>query len=312
MPRPLLRSLSLRHLVLMSTLGRELNLSRTAEILHTTQSALSRSLAQLEEMVGARLFNRTTKRMSLTPAGMSLLQRANRVLAEIELVQEDMAGLEHGGGGGEVRIGMLASLSPDLLGQALVRAREMLPKVDFSIDILRYQPLYESLMAGGIDVMLSHVEFMVDINAVDVREIYDEGFMVLVSRQHPLARRRSVTQAELASHPLVLPSIDTPLRSKLNRMLSVHRNGPPAAGRDMQTDSLPMALSLVRQAGLALFLARRYALQHAKDDSLRLLECTPQLLHGPICALTRREGTASKPARLLIECLIDLARQEPR
>lgn len=307
MSRPLLRSLSLRHLVLMSILARELNLSRAAEQLHTTQSALSRSLAQLEDLVGMRLFNRTTKRMSLTPAGLSLMQRANRVLAEIELAQEDLAGLKHGAGGGELRIGMLASFSTELLAAAMVRTREIVPKVQFTVDVLKNQPLYDALVGGGIDVMLSHVEFMVDINAVDVRELYQEDCLILVSRDHPLSRRRSVNQSELALHPLVLPSIDTPLRSKLNRMLSVHRAEPPAAGRDVQTDSQAMALSLVRHAKLAWVLARRHALAYAQDSNVRVLECKPQLLKGPICALTLRADTSQNPARVLIECLADLA-----
>lgn len=311
MTRPLLRSLSLRHLVLVSTLGRELSVSRTAQLLHTTQSALSRSLAQLEALVDARLFNRTTKRMSLTPAGMSLMQHANRVLAEIDLAQDDLAGLKGGSGGGEVRIGALAMFSTELLADALSRAREMLPTVQFSVEIMRVQPLHEALLGGSVDVMLSHAEFSLDISTIDVHELYEEHSLVVVSRSHPLARRRSVKLQELAPHPWVLPSVDTPLRPKLNRLLSVHRVGPPLGGRDVQTDSLPLAFGLVRHAGLAWAIASRHALWYARNDEVRVLEAKPHLLSGPICAFTLRSEPLRHPTRVLINCLADLASKVP-
>lgn len=308
MTRPLLRSLSLRHLVLVSTLGRELNLSRTADLLHTTQSALSRSLAQLEDLLDTRLFNRTTKRMSLTPAGISLMQHANRVLAEIESAQEELADLKQGAGGGEVRIGALDAFSTELLGCALAQARRILPKVQFSVEVLRARPLYEQLLGGSIDVMLSHVELKIDLNQVDVQELYEEDCQVLVARNHPLARRRSVSLQELASHALVLPSLDTAVRTKLNRLLSVHRSGAPQGGRDIETDANTMALSLVRHAGLAWALARRHAQSYAALEDVRILECKPQLLRGPICALTLRGEQLNRPTRVLIDCLADLAK----
>ena len=118
MTQALLKIISLRQLVLLSTVGRELNLSRSAELLHTTQPALSRSLAQMESALGTRLLNRTTKRMSLTAAGMSLMQHANRILAELEMAQEELAGIEVGGSG-EVRVGALPAFSTELLAQAL-------------------------------------------------------------------------------------------------------------------------------------------------------------------------------------------------
>ena len=77
------RVLTLKQLRLVSVLGRELNLSRCADILHSTQPAASRALAQLEDQLQVILFQRTTKRMVPTVAGLSLIQHAHRVLAEI-------------------------------------------------------------------------------------------------------------------------------------------------------------------------------------------------------------------------------------
>jgi DNA-binding transcriptional LysR family regulator len=56
--------------------------------LHSTQPALSRTLAELEELLDTRLFERTTKHITLTPSGLVLLQHANRILAEIDGAQQ--------------------------------------------------------------------------------------------------------------------------------------------------------------------------------------------------------------------------------
>ena len=102
------RVLTIKQLRLVSVLGRELNLSRCAELLHSTQPAASRALAQLESHLRVHLFQRTTKRMVPTVAGLSLIQHANRVLAEIDLAEEDLLGLS-GGVHAEIRVGVLAS-----------------------------------------------------------------------------------------------------------------------------------------------------------------------------------------------------------
>lgn len=141
MTSALRRSISLKHLRLVAVLGRELNLSRTAELLHTTQPALSRSLAQLEGLLETRLFDRTTKRVSLTAAGASLLQHADRILAELELAQQELVGIR-GGIAGEVRIGLLTTFSADLLAQAIARARGIVPDVLFVVQTLPLAPLW--------------------------------------------------------------------------------------------------------------------------------------------------------------------------
>jgi hypothetical protein len=82
------RSVTLRHLRLVSVLGKELNITSSAELLHSTQPALSRTLAELEELLDTRLFERTTKHITLTPSGLVLLQHANRILAEIDGAQQ--------------------------------------------------------------------------------------------------------------------------------------------------------------------------------------------------------------------------------
>lgn len=301
-----LHKMSMRQLRLVSTLGRELNLSRTAKLLHTTQPALSRSLAQLESLLEVRLFNRTTARMSLTPAGTTLMQHANRVLAELELAEADLLGLQVGVRG-EVRVGMLPTFSSNLLGCALGRAQAALPGVAFSVELLRVQELYEALQAGRIDLMLSHAEFELSLNALEVVELYLERNAVLVAEGHPLARQSVVTHAQLARHGWVLPSPETPLRRQVGRLLAIHR-GRTLRVADVQTDSLLVAQALVRHAGLIWAIAERVAEPLCAAGGLRALAVSEgPLAAGPMCAFHVRGRALTPAARVLLDCIRDLA-----
>src|SRR5579875_990994 len=74
------QSLTLRHLRLIEALGRELSLSRCAEALYTSQSAVSRGLAEIEAMLDAQLFERTTRKCSPTALGQNLIWHAEQIL----------------------------------------------------------------------------------------------------------------------------------------------------------------------------------------------------------------------------------------
>ena len=169
--------------------------------------------------------------------------------------------------------------------------------------------LRDALMNGQIDLMLSHAEFQIDLNAVEVHELYQERIVIIVRHDHPLVRRRKLAFEEFAPYPWVMPSSDTPLRPKINRMLSVHRRVAPQGGPDIQTDSLALALaySLVRHAGMVWATASRHAQWLARDKEVRILECTPDLLTGPFCAFTLRSAKLSATARTLIHCLHQMA-----
>ncbi|MEY4652793.1 MAG: hypothetical protein RI884_1374 [Pseudomonadota bacterium] len=307
---PMQRHLTLRHLRLVAVLGRELNLSRTAQLLHTTQPAVSRSLAQLESLVGTRLFDRTTKRISPTAAGASLVQHAQRVLAELDLAAEEIEGIR-GGISGEVRIGLLASFSADILGVALARAREIAPDVLFVVQSYDLAGVYEALLAGRVDLMLSHAELNVDLNIVDVRKLYVERSQVLIRPGHPLVRRKKVSADDLATLHWVLPPADTPLRPKLNRMLSVHRKDKRDV-RDVQADSQALALSLVRHADMAWAIASEYAQAYEAQGLAKILRTETDLLSGPMCAFMLRNEPLKAPTQVLLNCLVDAAAGKPQ
>lgn len=301
------RILTLKQLRLMSVLGRQLNLSRCAEILHSTQPAASRLLAQLEGQLGVSLFQRTTKRMVPTVAGLSLIQHANRILAEIDLAQEDLLGLS-GGINAELRVGVLSAFSPEVLARAMAQSREILPDVLLIAQMHPLEVLYEHLLDGRIDLMLAHAELRVDLNAVEVTPLYEEHSTILAGPGHRLHKKKKLTWTDLAEEAWVLPAPHTPLRPKIDRMLSVHRtSGQSGQGPDIQTDSSLLALSLIQQTPMLWAIAHQQARQFQATTPVRMLHAPAELLSGPMCCLRLRAQRMKTQQSIFIGCLKDSA-----
>jgi DNA-binding transcriptional LysR family regulator len=301
------RMLTLKQLRLVSVLGRELNLSRCAEILHSTQPAASRALAQLEEQLQVILFQRTTKRMVPTVAGLSLIQHAHRVLAEIDLAEEDLLGLS-GGVSAEMRVGVLAAFSPEVLARAMARSREILPEVLLITQMLPLEMLYEQLLDGRIDLMLAHAELRVDLNLVEVTPLYEEHSTILAGLGHRLHKKKKLSWVDLAQEAWVLPPPHTPLRPKIDRMLSVHRNGERLGqGPDVQTDSSLLALSLIGQTPMLWAIAHQQAKQFEATSQVKALRAPAKLLSGPMCCFRLREERLKTQQSIFMGCLKDSA-----
>lgn len=301
------RVLTLKQLRLVSVLGRELNLSRCADILHSTQPAASRALAQLEDQLQVILFQRTTKRMVPTVAGLSLIQHAHRVLAEIDLAEEDLLGLS-GGVSAEMRVGVLAAFSPEVLARAMARSRELLPEVLLITQMQSLEVLYEQLLDGRLDLMLAHAELRVDLNLVEVTPLYEEHSTILAGAGHRLHKKKKLTWTDLAQEAWVLPPPQTPLRPKIDRMLSVHRHGDRSGqGPDVQTDSSLLALSLIGQTPMLWAIAHQQAKLFEASAQVRALRAPATLLSGPMCCFRLREERLKTQQSIFMGCLKDSA-----
>ena len=301
------RVLTLKQLRLVSVLGRELNLSRCADILHSTQPAASRALAQLEDQLQVILFQRTTKRMVPTVAGLSLIQHAHRVLAEIDLAEEDLLGLS-GGVSAEMRVGVLSAFSPEVLARAMARSREILPEVLLITQMLPLEVLYEQLLDGRLDLMLAHAELRVDLNLVEVTPLYEEHSTILAGAGHRLHKKKKLTWTDLAQEAWVLPPPQTPLRPKIDRMLSVHRHGDRSGqGPDVQTDSSLLAMSLIGQTPMLWAIAHQQAKLFESNAQVRALRAPAKLLSGPMCCFRLREERMKTQQSIFMGCLKDSA-----
>ncbi|QHB33653.1 LysR family transcriptional regulator [Yersinia canariae] len=177
--------------------------TQAAKACHTVQSALSHQIARLEESLGCTLFERTSRRVTLTPAGQAFILPAQRLLAAQQQLRDEVTAAS-GNVTGTLTIGTISTLNAIDLTETLGEFNRCYPAVNIRLYVGMSETLLEDTRAQKTDVgfvgiwpgdksllPLSHYQLM------------DEPLVALVSPSHELAQQLSVNLQRLASVPLV-------------------------------------------------------------------------------------------------------------
>lgn len=178
-------------------------LARAAERLHVAPTALSMQMAQLEASLGGALFDRSARPMVLTPLGRFFLPRAQSLLHDGQRLERDSRALA-AGGSGWLGIGFVRSLLNSRLPSALHAFRQAHPGVKLELVELLSEHQPAQLRSGRIHLGLSRFAQAPE-PAADLRHtlLFEDPFVVALSAQHALARRRRLAVADLDGLPLI-------------------------------------------------------------------------------------------------------------
>ncbi len=184
---------TLRQFAAFVQIARLGSFARASEALGLSQPALSQSLSQMELLLGARLFSRTTRALKLTREGAMLLPHAEAILGSVDeavaLVREQ-AGLARA----RISLGALPSLVPVFLPEILRIFRERRPSTQVAVTDGTSEVLYGGVANGLIDLAIS--SRLPGQSGITFEPVLREPFALVMPRTHPLARRSSVTWAE--------------------------------------------------------------------------------------------------------------------
>jgi DNA-binding transcriptional LysR family regulator len=190
-----------RELRSFTVLCEELHFGRAAERLHISQSPLSQTIAQLERKLGARLLDRSSRHVRLTPSGEVLLEHARRLLHELD----DAVGAAQRAAAGETGSVRLA-VGPIARAAVLPALRHELdllhPSLHVEVDDGSGDAMIDGLMQGAMDVVLMLCPPHRD--GTDHKVLRRDRPIAVVHYDNPLAQLQSVTLQELAAHTLVL------------------------------------------------------------------------------------------------------------
>lgn len=181
--------------------------SAAAELLHLTQSAVSRRIAVLERDLGVRLFDRVGRSVTLTEAGATLLPRARRILREIDDSRTLLSNLR-GDVGGSLRLGTSHHIGLHRLPEVLGAFSERHPDVVLELHFLDSEAAHDLLLQGQIELA---VVTLPPVTAAPLasRLIWHDPLVFAVSPEHPLATRARPSLLDLGQHRAVLPGSGT-------------------------------------------------------------------------------------------------------
>lgn len=204
-------NIELRHLRYFVAVAEELHFGRAAARLNISQPPLSQQIQSLEQQVGARLFARTNRSVSLTAAGKQFLTDTRQILIQVDEAAARAARL-HQGETGELRIGFTSS-APFIqaVSDTLSRFRLQYPDVHLQTRESNTREQIAPLSEGLLDLGLMRKTPLPD--TLDWQVILREPLLAMVPRDHRLTQRDAVTLAELVQEPLVFfdPHVGTGL-----------------------------------------------------------------------------------------------------
>lgn len=198
------------------TVARMEHMTRAAQFLSVSQSALSRSISRMEEELGVPLFDRVGRSIKLNRYGELFLKRVHRMMKEYEegkLEIQNMLDEE----AGEVMLGFLHTLGSHLIPDLIVTFRANYPNIRFQLNQSNTASLLQQLIQGSIDLCLLSSPDAVN-HSVEWKKLWSEELFVFVPAHHPLAGRQSIGLEEIADEPMVSFKKGYGIRNVIDRL----------------------------------------------------------------------------------------------
>lgn len=233
-------NVTLRQIEGLLLAGDMLSFSRAAEVMHITQSAFSQLVRELEASLGVRLFDRTTRRISLTDAGVILHAKMKRGMVEIDDACEEaraIARVEHG----HITVGTLASLAIGVVTRTLGELRKGFPGVKVSLREDHNGPLLERVAQGEVDFAVC-----ADSSAVTglaFEHLFDDELVAVMNEADPKARVARLRWCALKDQSFVMLMRDSSTHEQVSAALMAHGITREA---DYEVANMFTALSMVR------------------------------------------------------------------
>lgn len=239
--------------------------TRAAETLHISQPAISARIHDLEASLGEQLFEQAGRRIYLTDAGVELREHAGRILrqvAEAKRAVAEVRGLQRG----TLRVVATTTVGTYVLPRVLGRFHREHPGVSLVLDVTNWARAVELLRDHAMDLaVLGPTDEMDDMV---VRSFMQNELVVAAAPTHPLARRRAIPFADLASHPVLVREEGSGTRADTVRLFADH-GVRPLLGMELR-HSAAIKQGVAAGLGIALLSKQSIGVELANGSLLML------------------------------------------
>ena len=289
-----------RHVQYFLAVAEHLNFTRAAAALHVSQPALSQQVRQLEEDLGAQLFDRSGRTTRLTDAGEVYLQyvlRASRELREATRAIHDLSDLSRG----SLRIAITPTFTTYFVGPVVEAFHHLYPHITINVREMSQERMEQLLLADEVDVGLAFA----DVRSADIDStaLLTETLALVVNRNHPLAAESSIGLQALNTESLVLLSEEFATRGQIDRYFQQNGIHPRV---HMEANAISAVIEIVRRTGLSTLLPSAIALTH---EDLVAIELDSARLQRIAVLVQRKDAYRSAASQVFIQLAKEVGRQ---
>jgi DNA-binding transcriptional LysR family regulator len=298
------RRLKLHDLHVLMAVVQAGSMRKAAGLLNTTQSAISRSIADLEQTVCARLLDRAPHGVEPTRYGRALLKRGVAVFDELKQGVRDIEFLSNPAAG-ELLIGSGSAFAEGFVLAVIERLSQRYPRAAYHVMPSTLRGLYEELRERRIEVAFSGDSELRPQDDMDAEVLFEEPLVVATSADNPLVRRRRINLADLLLEPWTWSPPGTVIDRLIIEAFQVIGLDPPRAR--VYTDAINVRIRLASTRGFLTVVPASVLSLPTKHDSLRRLPVELPTTRRQMGIITLKKRTLSPLAQIFIECARDIA-----
>ena len=297
-----LNRIRLRHLQCFLAVAEARNLRRAAEALAISQPAVTKTLNELEEILGARLFERGRGGARPTPEAELFLRHASASVQSLAQAVDTM--LRGRDGALPLRVGALPTVAPSVLPRVLRAYRTARPGAQLRVITGRNALLLDALRSRELDAVIGRMAEPDAMVGLTFELLFSEPLVMVARAGHALARAKRPSAAVLGEQPLVLPLPGTIIRHSADSFLRAHGVVPRAGLTETLSVALARALAL---AGDALWLTPLAAVEaDLASGALVRLPLRSEGSEEPVGLLLRNDA----PTSAALAALVSAVREE--
>jgi DNA-binding transcriptional LysR family regulator len=301
------RRISLHDVRVLMSVVEAGSMGKAAKRLATSQPAISRSIADLEEALGARLLDRTPQGVEPTVYGRALLKRGLAVFDELTQGIKDIQFLADPTSG-ELRIGASIAVAVGFVSHIVDCVSRCYPRLAFEVLATDTATAYRALLERKVDLLVAHVIEPIEEERLETQVLFDDPHVVVAGVQNPLVRRRRLALRDLINEPWTLPPRDTPYGTViLDAFLANGLSFPNA----VVTSTLPVRNTLLA-TGRFLSMMPRVVLQFPTHQMFKSLPIDLPITLRPLAVVTLKNRTLNPAARLFTACASKFAKAAGR
>lgn len=295
------KGITLRHLRAIVALADLKLVARVSEALGVTQPAVSKQIAELEKIVGVPVVTRDRNRLYLTPLGLRLAEHARLALGQLDRAAFDIEAMTSGVSG-SVSVGVVSSVAPTLLPGTIALFKRSTPQANVSVTEGHFVELLPQLEAGTLDLLIARIWQPQELAGIDQMTLFSEPVVVVAGRNHPLAQTGTVTWADVASYPWILPPANSVARQAVDALFAANGLLPP--NNTIASLSMALNLELLRvMPALGLMPQRLAQTQAARGEIITLSLNTRDLLSEARCFWRKDRTAQNATLSLFLKCL---------
>jgi LysR family transcriptional regulator, pca operon transcriptional activator len=274
------------------------SLTAAARVQGVSQPAMSKSLAELETMLGAALFFRQGRRLVLTPQGEAFRRHAREAVASLDAA---VRATQPEAGPLRLSVGLLPTVSTRFFPTVVGHFLQDRPALTLSIETGAHPILLRKLRDRQIDLMIGRMPQPAEMPGLDFEFLYEEPIVAAVRANHP-GRLAPIAEV-IRDHPVILPTRDAIIRGTVDAYLaSLNRSDLVAA---VETSTLALGRGLLFATNAVWFISQGVIEEELESGQLAVLPLGATYLSGAV-GMTLAQG--HRPMQAMLR-LMDMARK---